>query len=226
MGSDGSPDGYDIALVKAVAEKLGDYEFTYKAISWDSIFSSLDAQACNMISPEISRTDEREQKYVFSDVAASWMPTAVAFRKGEGYASLADVAGQLEACYSVGLTSGQAIWHVVLPQAFASTLAPLGNTVIGVVKDTSLFASKTALENVTLSLRCAKGMGRAEADELGRGLLERVGLAEKADEFPAMLSGGQQQRVGIARALAVNPSVILFDEPTSAASAWWWTTRS
>jgi hypothetical protein len=163
VGSDGSHDGYDIALVKAVAEKLGDYEFTYKAISWDSIFSSLDAQA---------------------------------------------------------------IWHVVLPQAFASTLAPLGNTVIGVVKDTSLFANKTALENATLSLRCAKGMGRAEADELGRGLLERVGLAEKADEFPAMLSGGQQQRVGTARALAVNPSVTLFDEPTSAASAWWWTTRS
>lgn len=47
MGSDGSPDGYDIALVKAVAEKLGDYEFTYKAISWGSIFSSLDAQASN-----------------------------------------------------------------------------------------------------------------------------------------------------------------------------------
>lgn len=94
VGSDGSPDGYDIALVKAVAEKLGDYEFTYKAISWDSIFSSLDAQACNMISSEISRTDEREQKYVFSDVVASWMPTAVAFRKGEGYASLADVAGK------------------------------------------------------------------------------------------------------------------------------------
>jgi hypothetical protein len=47
VGSDGSHDGYDIALVKAVAEKLGDYEFTYKAISWGSIFSSLDAQACN-----------------------------------------------------------------------------------------------------------------------------------------------------------------------------------
>lgn len=55
-------------------------------------------------------------------------------------------SGQLEACYSVGLTSGQAIWHVVLPQAFASALAPLGNTVIGVVKDTSLVFNISVIE--------------------------------------------------------------------------------
>ena len=80
----------------------------------------------------------------------------------------------------------------------------------------NLFKNKTALENITEALIIGKKIPKAQANETGMALLERVGLREKADSYPAMLSGGQQQRVAIARALAVRPKVILFDEPTSA----------
>lgn len=80
----------------------------------------------------------------------------------------------------------------------------------------NLFKNKTALENITEALIIGKKIPKAQANETGMALLERVGLHEKADSYPAMLSGGQQQRVAIARALAVKPKVILFDEPTSA----------
>ncbi|WP_235890809.1 amino acid ABC transporter ATP-binding protein [Martelella alba] len=80
----------------------------------------------------------------------------------------------------------------------------------------NLFPNMTALENVTAGLRMVLKMNRDEAFERGKLLLERVGLANRADAFPAQLSGGQQQRVAIARAIAANPSLVLFDEPTSA----------
>ncbi|RWR10071.1 amino acid ABC transporter ATP-binding protein [Siminovitchia fortis] len=85
-----------------------------------------------------------------------------------------------------------------------------------VFQNYNLFKNKTVLENVMEGLIVAKKMPKKEAREISASLLEKVGLAEKVDEFPSQLSGGQQQRVGIARALALNPSVILFDEPTSA----------
>jgi polar amino acid transport system ATP-binding protein len=80
----------------------------------------------------------------------------------------------------------------------------------------NLFPHLTAIGNVTLAPIKVKGMDQEEADAHGREILEKVGLGDKADAFPAHLSGGQQQRVAIARALAMDPDVMLFDEVTSA----------
>ena len=80
----------------------------------------------------------------------------------------------------------------------------------------NLFPHRTALENVTEGLISVRHIKKSDAVERGMRLLERVGLAAKANEYPARLSGGQKQRVAIARGLAMEPEVILFDEPTSA----------
>ncbi|MFG2906079.1 amino acid ABC transporter ATP-binding protein [Kitasatospora sp. NPDC048286] len=80
----------------------------------------------------------------------------------------------------------------------------------------NLFPHMTAIENVMEAPVQVKGESRADARERGMALLERVGLADKAGNYPSQLSGGQQQRVAIARALAMKPKLMLFDEPTSA----------
>jgi arginine/lysine/histidine transport system ATP-binding protein len=79
-----------------------------------------------------------------------------------------------------------------------------------------LFPHKNVLENLTYAPIKVKGLSKAEAEKIAYDLLDRVGLAEKAQEYPTRLSGGQKQRVAIARALAMEPEVMLFDEPTSA----------
>ena len=80
----------------------------------------------------------------------------------------------------------------------------------------NLFPHKTVLENVTLAQRVVRKRKPAEAQDKAMALLTKVGITEKANEYPSRLSGGQQQRVAIARALAMDPKVMLFDEPTSA----------
>lgn len=80
----------------------------------------------------------------------------------------------------------------------------------------NLFPHLSVLHNISLGPRKLRGLSRAEADTQARALLDKVGLAHKADAMPASLSGGQKQRVAIARALAMKPRVMLFDEPTSA----------
>ena len=80
----------------------------------------------------------------------------------------------------------------------------------------NLFPHMTVQDNLTLAPIKVKGMEKAAAEEKARNLLETVGLADKAEKYPASLSGGQKQRVAIARALAMDPEIMLFDEPTSA----------
>lgn len=90
-------------------------------------------------------------------------------------------------------------------------------TKIGMVfQQFNLFPHLTVLKNLTIAQRRVLKRSRKESEEIARGVLARVGLSDKVDEYPSRLSGGQQQRVAIARALSMRPDMMLFDEPTSA----------
>jgi glutamate transport system ATP-binding protein len=100
--------------------------------------------------------------------------------------------------------------------AEGKALAALRADVGMVFQSFNLFAHKTILDNVTLAPLKVRRTNKGEAEKAGMALLERVGIANQRDKYPAQLSGGQQQRAAIARALAMKPKVMLFDEPTSA----------
>ncbi|MFD1577628.1 amino acid ABC transporter ATP-binding protein [Ramlibacter ginsenosidimutans] len=116
--------------------------------------------------------------------------------------------GRIEIC-------GQTLVDEGRPLAEAG-LNALRQEVGMVFQSFNLFPHLSVLHNVTLGPRKLRNLSRAEAETRARALLEKVGLAHKADAMPASLSGGQKQRVAIARALAMEPRVMLFDEPTSA----------
>ncbi len=130
---------------------------------------------------------------------------------GSGKSTLCRTINRLEPIQEGTIT----IDGVALPEE-GKDLARLRADVGMVFQSFNLFAHKSILENVTLGPIKVRKRSKADAEAEGRRLLERVGIAEKADRYPAELSGGQQQRAAIARALAMEPKVMLFDEPTSA----------
>jgi glutamate transport system ATP-binding protein len=130
---------------------------------------------------------------------------------GSGKSTLCRTINRLEPIDSGRIT----IDGVALPEE-GRALARLRADVGMVFQSFNLFAHKTVLDNVTLGPVKVRRMSKDAAREKAMQLLTRVGIAEKADRYPAELSGGQQQRAAIARALAMDPKLMLFDEPTSA----------
>ena len=106
--------------------------------------------------------------------------------------------------------------HVSLGHVSKKDAARLRKKTAFVFQNYNLFRNKTAPENVTEGLIIGRKMPKAEAVQIGRQALEKVGLSDREDYYPSQLSGGQQQRVAIARALALHPDILCFDEPTSA----------
>jgi glutamate transport system ATP-binding protein len=130
---------------------------------------------------------------------------------GSGKSTLCRCINRLEPIGSGSIT----IDGVALP-AEGKALAKLRADVGMVFQSFNLFAHKTILQNVTLGPIKVRKVSKGDAKERAMKLLQRVGIADKADSYPAELSGGQQQRAAIARALAMEPKLMLFDEPTSA----------
>ena len=130
---------------------------------------------------------------------------------GSGKSTLCRTINRLETIQGGTITvDGQP-----LPEE-GKALANLRADVGMVFQSFNLFAHKSILDNVTLGPIKARGMNKKDAKEKALGLLDRVGIRNQAEKYPAELSGGQQQRAAIARALAMDPKVMLFDEPTSA----------
>ena len=130
---------------------------------------------------------------------------------GSGKSTLLRSVNKLE-----NLTSGEIWIDDDLLTHHQSDIRKIREEVGMVFQNFNLFSHLTAIENIILAPVVVKKMSKAEARKIAESLLARVGLSDRADNYPDQLSGGQQQRVAIARALAMNPKVMLFDEPTSA----------
>lgn len=130
---------------------------------------------------------------------------------GSGKSTLLRTANRLEE-----VTDGDVLLDGASIHARGAAINALRQNTGMVFQQFNLFPHLSVLDNITLAPRRVRGEDIAAANRRGRGLLERVGLGDRGDSYPAQLSGGQQQRVAIARALAMQPSVMLFDEPTSA----------
>ena len=152
--------------------------------------------------------------HVLKDISLTIAPQEVVVvvgPSGSGKSTLCRCINRLES-----VTSGEILVDgSPLPQE-GKQLAKLRADVGMVFQSFNLFAHRTILDNVALAPMKVRGVPKSEARAQGLELLDRVGIADKAESFPAQLSGGQQQRAAIARALAMRPKVLLFDEPTSA----------
>ncbi|OGL02988.1 MAG: polar amino acid ABC transporter ATP-binding protein [Candidatus Rokubacteria bacterium RIFCSPHIGHO2_02_FULL_69_13] len=152
--------------------------------------------------------------HVLQDITLEIQPgevVVVCGPSGSGKSTLIRCVNRLES-----VQSGEV---VVLGQSLTQPSVNLTRlrTEVGMVFQAfNLYPHMTALENILLAPLKVKGLSRAEAEKIAVALLARVGIPEKAGQYPAHLSGGQQQRVAIARALAMQPKIMLFDEPTSA----------
>lgn len=133
---------------------------------------------------------------------------------GSGKTTLLRTVNFLERADSGTLEWGDR--HLDLKHASRRDVADIRKKTAFVFQNYNLFQNKTALGNVMEGLTVARKIPKAQALETAKRALDKVGLSDRYDYYPSQLSGGQQQRVGIARAVAVNPDIILFDEPTSA----------
>ena len=152
--------------------------------------------------------------HVLKDVSLEVQPgevVVVCGPSGSGKSTLIRCVNRLET-----IQSGEIVVNGISLGDPAMNLSRLRAEVGMVFQSFNLYPHMTALQNIVLAPLRVKRLPRSEAEKIATGLLERVGIPDKADAYPANLSGGQQQRVAIARALAMQPRIMLFDEPTSA----------
>jgi ABC-type polar amino acid transport system ATPase subunit len=146
-----------------------------------------------------------------SNVVSAGEKIVIIGPSGSGKSTLLRTVNRLEA-----IDQGEVFVDGMSVHSRATDINALRTRVGMVQQSFNLFPQMTVLENLTLAPTKVRREDRVQAEERARALLQRVGIPEKAEAYPAQLSGGQQQRVAIARALAMQPSVMLFDEPTSA----------